>query len=136
MRHCQSTQLLRESAAWLGVPFCELQKCVITRWWSEATSVRSAIKNRRAIEALSVKGQSPCPDLITRIDWDFLGVLLGVMQPFAEATAAMEADKTPMSGYVVGMVVMSKKKMKELAGHENPGICAAAQDMPEDCNQR
>lgn len=136
MRHCQSTQLLRESASWLGVPYYELQKCVITRWWSEVTSVRSVNRNRKAIEALHMKGQSPCPDLIAKLDWDFLEVLLSVMDPFAKATAAMEADKTPMIGYVVGMVVFLKKRMRDLALHEHEGIRTAAIDMQEDFDQR
>ncbi|CAN0005502.1 unnamed protein product, partial [Laminaria digitata] len=49
VRHFQSTQLLKESAEWLGVKFYELQKCVATRWWSDVTSIRSLLRNKRAI---------------------------------------------------------------------------------------
>ena len=95
--HCQSTQLLRDCAAFVEVEFTELQKCVITIWWSEVTSVRSVLKNRKALQALAMKNQCPCPDLLAKLDWDFLEVLLEVMEPFAKATAAMEADKHPPS---------------------------------------
>ena len=44
-----------------------------------------------------MKNQCPCPDLLAKLDWDFLEVLLEVMEPFAKATAAMEADKHPPS---------------------------------------
>lgn len=136
MPHCQSTQLLRDCAAFVEVDFTELQKCVITRWWSEVTSVRSVLKNRKALQVLAMKNQCPCPDLLAKLDWDFLEVLLEVMEPFAKATAAMEADKHPTVSYVVGMVVLLKKKMVKLLGHENPAIRAAAQDMLDDFDQR
>ena len=57
------------------------------------------------------------------------------MGPFAKATAAMEADKHPTVGYVVGMVVFLKKMVK-LLDHENLAISAAAQDMLDDFDQR
>ena len=128
--------MLRDTAKWLEVPYYELKKCVVTRWWSEVTSVRSILQNRKAIEALAMKGQSPCPDQCAKLDWDFLEVILEVMEPFASATAAMEADKHPTIGYVVGMVVLLKKKMAKLVAHENPYIRAAAEGMLTDFNQR
>lgn len=135
-RHCQSTQLLRDCAAFLGERYYELQKRVTTRWWSEVTSVKSLVRNRKALEALQMKRAAPCPALLQKLDWDFLEVLLEIMVPFAEATAAMEADKTPTIGYVLGMVVYLKNALKELGQHANPAIGAAARDMLEDFDQR
>ena len=99
------------------------------------TSVRSFLRNKKAIEALHMKNQTPYPEKIAKLDWDFLKVLLETMEPFATATAAMEADKHPTIGYVVGMVVFLKK-LKNLTDTGNPGVRAAAEDMLEDLNQR
>ena len=88
------------------------------------------------MKALAIKDQPPCPDVIARIDWDFLEVLLEVMEPFAAATAAMEVDKTPIIVYVLGKVVFLRKQMKELVAHVNPAISAAAKDMQAEFVQR
>lgn len=100
------------------------------------TSVRSVLRNRKALELLQMKREAPCPTLPEKLDWDFLQVLLEVMVPFAEATATMEADKTPTIGIVLGMVVFLKRKLKEVGQHNNPAIRAAAGDMLEDLDQR
>ena len=136
MRRFQSTQLLRDSAKFMEVRHYELQKICKTRWWSELTSVRSFLRNKKAIEALHMKNQTPCPEKIAKLDWDFLEVLLETMERSATATAAMEADKHPTIGYVLGMVVFLKKKLKNLTDTGNPGVRATAEDMLEHLNQR
>ncbi|CAM9295314.1 unnamed protein product [Pylaiella littoralis] len=135
-RSPKSTQLLKETAEWLGVRFYELQKCVPTRWWSDVTMIRSIVKNKKAIEALAMKGESPCSALLPKLDWGLLDVLLEVLRPFAAVTAAMEADKHPTIGLVLGMVCLLKKHIGDLTIHKDQAISSAAINMQTDFDQR
>lgn len=68
-------------------------------------------QQQEGLEALAVKGQSPCPTLLAKLDWGLLDVLLKVLSPFASVTATMEADKHPTIGLVLGMVCLLHKQM-------------------------
>ena len=134
--HYQTTQLLKDTADWLKVRYHALQKHVLTRWWSEVTTIDSVLKNKKALKALLMKDESPCPELLRALDWDMLEVLLEILQPFATVTEAMEADKYSTVGSVLGMVAYLQKKISAVTIHDNPGIVAAARDMQADFDSR
>ena len=113
-----------------------LQKHVVTRWWSEVTTIRSLVRNKKALQALAMKNESPCQELLAGLDWDLLEILLQVLEPFAAVTAGMEADKYCTIGPVLGMVAYLQQKIGKLTAHANPGIAAAARDMNTDFNSR
>ncbi|CAB1100752.1 unnamed protein product [Ectocarpus sp. CCAP 1310/34] len=132
----KSTQLLKETADWLKVEYVVLQKHVETRWWSEVTTIRSVLTNKKALQALAMKNESPCPELLAGLDWDLLEILLQLLEPFAAVTAGMEADKYVTVGSVLGMVAFLQHKIGKLTAHANPGIAAPARDMKTDFDSR
>lgn len=98
--------------------------------------LRSILRNKKALETLAMKEQSPTTALIAKLDWSMIEVLVTVLEPFADATSRMEADKYPTISLVLGLVCLLKKKMKILTIHEKPSISNAALDMLTDFNQR
>lgn len=113
-----------------------LQKHVDTRWWSEVTTIRSLLRNKKALQVLAMKNESPCPELLAALDWDLLEILLHLLEPFAAVTAGMEADKYSTIGSVLGMVAYLQRKIGGLTAHANTGIAAAARDMKADFDSR
>ena len=110
-----------ECAAWLDVPFYALQRHVPTRWWSDVTTPRSLLRNRRAIPAKAMKKEAPVPESIEK------SVLL-VIEPFVVDTETMESGKYPTAGFVLGMACLLRKQIDKLT-NPNTAIRAAALDM-------
>lgn len=100
------------------------------------TSIRSLLQNKSAVEALGVKGQSPWLALFQRLDWGLLEALLEVLGSLALATAAMEADKHPNIGFVLGMVIFLKKSIAKLTSHDKLAVRGAATDLQAYFDQR